>query len=721
MRIAFVLPYGERRDGFFPDTLAGLLCAQARRRGHEGTIVRVYYEPDRHAEVGARLVRWLAERAIELVVVERLFDPAPIVEHGAPALLLTRGEPFEPVPGIGWVIGANPSPTARGTKRSPEIGELVAAFDDFLDDRARASRVEAGRLVHAEPTRPARMPRPVHPVLEQEVIALGDPPLVRRKTIFGNAGCPYASDPLDAPHPGVRLPIRQIARLGCAFCSMGGDYQKRPDADVVEELVEQAAWIADGAPDVTDLVLSDQHALRYLPALMTAARELRPMRWLFAARADAFVRERARVEAAIRAAGASSHVLESYLSGFESFCDRELARYNKGCSVSDLVAAVEAMRELARAYPSSFDYARARGHSLILFSPWTTPEDLAETVATMRAHRLGELFDEIGRNRLRLYTDLPITLAAARDGAVLGAWDEGDAGAGEAKGYPTELPWRFLDPRTRRVRERAEALRRTLGSRTELAQLAASIEDGELEGLDALIEALGSRPGGAHRAASAVLVAGDCNNRCAACPNREDFRDDATLIARLEATRKPLVLAGREPTMHPRFVDALRSAGDACVVTNARRFASEDFAREVEQTGALSAASVKLFAIDADDADRIAAVEGAHREALTGWQRLRGIVRTLELRVVAHAENLDTLPAFADWAACHGADGVFVEATLDGVGLARLGRAAAAIGALIERCDALGLPVETAPLSAGATRFDRIPTGRRGRAARVDR
>src|SRR5262249_5506802 len=166
----------------------------------------------------------------------------------------------------------------------------------------------AARAAGLEPS-PALEPTnervPFRPVVEHDVIAPGDPPPVVRKTLFGNVGCPFADDAAANPHyAGLRLvQAPTVARHGCAFCSMGGDYQKRPDAEVVAALVEQALYFQERVPSVQELVLSDQHAIRYLAALMDAARSasVRPTRWLFAARPDTFVRERRRVEAAIEA------------------------------------------------------------------------------------------------------------------------------------------------------------------------------------------------------------------------------------------------------------------------------------------------------------------------------------------------------------------------------------------------------------------------------------
>ena len=744
--IAFVVPFGSKGGDYFPDALAGLLCARARGLGHRAAIARVYYDGTdaaKDAAIRARLGAWLAEAAADLIVVERLFDPAPITAHlaafpRARAVYVTRGdelgEAHEP---ISWAIGASSTPTRAGHRRTPETGEIVRSFEDLVDHVARGAdpcgvpgvaRIEGGRAVAGEPSRPAPLPRPFRAALDATIIADGDPPPARSKTIFGNAGCPYASDPLEAPHYRGLVLVDRAARLGCAFCNMGGDYQKRPDGEVVGELIEQARFYAEGVPELEELVLSAQHALRYLPGLLSAARGMRPLRWLFPARADAFVRERERIERAIDVARDTGHRLEVYLSGFEAFSDRELERYHKGVSARELVRAVEAMRELHAAHPDVFDYARARGHSLILFNPWTSPEDLGESVEAMRAHGLCELFDELGRNRLRLYEGLPITAAAERDGAIASAWEQGGEGAARRKGYPTERPWRFLDRRTALARELSEGLRERLGGATELAQLAAAVRYARahegpaaqvLEAVERLRALLASRTAGAHHAAAVVPFAGACNNGCETCSNRDRWLDDreAALLSRVDEARRrglPISLAGREPALHAAFALVLARARGAdrrevAVVTNGRRFAYARFAAASVRAG-LSAASVKLFGPDAETADAIARVEGAFAQAVEGVIALgHAGASALEVRVPVHARTLDRLERYVPLASRLGASALFVEVALDALGLENARRAVDDVATLIAKCDAAGLAIETAPLASGTARFDRLP------------
>ncbi len=753
--VAVILPFGEPREGFFDDTVLGLIAARARARGHEAHVARVYYDgadPARDDEVRRALRAWLDARAVELVVVERLFDPAPL--EGRRVVQITRGDSVDPIDGVELVIGAAAGLTRRGTTRTPSPGGLVLAFERVLDALAEGAdpRDVPGVAAPGEPARaplaPAPLPTPFEPVVDHEIIALEAPPPARRKTVYGNLGCPYAADPLDNPaFRGVRLPAAPVARLGCAFCSMGGDYEKRPDPEVVSEIVRQATYFHAAVDGLEELLINDQHALRYLAALMSAARALPPTRWLFAARADAFVREADRVRAAIEAAAAAGHRLEVYLSGFESFSDAALARYNKGVTASDLVRAVEAMRALHREAPATFDYRRSRGHSLILFSPWTDAAEIQESARAIRAHGLTELFDELGRNRLRLYADLPITYAAERDCALRADWDDGDEGEGRRKGYNVERPWRFLHASGRRVFEASRLLAARLGTETEVAQLLAASALGDdldpgalgadLDRLEQVLASLLARarpPGapsrGAQARAAPARMTGDCNNGCASCAQRDAWLDDrdAAVLARVDAARatgRPVLLAGREPTLHPAFGALLKRArGDDAravgVVSNGRRFAYPRFASACLRAG-LSAVSLKIFAPDAATADAITRVEGAHAQALEGARALAGRC-ALELRAPLHHANLDRLAELARVAAELGVPQIRVEVALDAVGLDRLAHAADAIEALGAACARAAVALEASPLRAGTRAFDWMPVvspgGPRPRSAR---
>ena len=716
MRIALVLPYGARSDGFFPDTFAGQLAADARAAGHHAEVVRVYYEGDRgagDAAIAARLAAWLDAGAFDVVAVERVFDPAPIAAWKAGAahrrvVLVVRGDSIEPTPEVDAIVGWQRGATRAGhTRRAVTVWQIADAFAALIaalaagEDPATVpgvATVIAGAVARASPLPPERGPRrPLAPVLDHAAIATGDAPAIVRRTVFGNAGCPYAADPRALPlYRDLAWPADvELAERGCAFCSLGGDYERRADAEVIASLIAQAAHVARHAPATRELVLDDQHALRYLAELITAAAAagVPPLRWLFAARSDTFIRERSRVEAAIAAAAATGATVELYLTGFEAWSDAELTRYNKGVTVAEQLAAVAAMRALAAAHPRAFAFAEAKGHSLILWNPWTTPRDLADSLDVIRAHRLTTLFTELGRNRLRLYPDLPIYYAAARDGALVDAWPDGDAGAGRGKGYHAERPWRFLDPRTALAWRLATGLRARLGRQTEVEQLAASAAYAEAwTGGDADVAGAADAVLAAVDALAARLIA--LARRTGAPRRGRQVRAQVGPITPAAHAATPAAALVLDGTIDASRVEVARmlTRDGVGVVAAAAAFADPATARALAAAG-LTSASLR----PGDDAAADAA--GVTSLAAAG-------VRALELRVPLTAATLADPTAPLARARALPITQLRVEVPLDRLGLANAAAALAALDAIVAAAIRDDLALEASPLDAG----DRLAT-----------
>jgi pyruvate-formate lyase-activating enzyme len=344
-------------------------------------------------------------------------------------------------------------------------------------------------------------------------------------------------------------------------------------------------------------------------------------------------------------------------------------------------------------------------------------------VAVMRRHGLADLFHDIGRNRLRLYDDLPITRLAARDGALVDDWETGDAGAGRSKGYNTERPWRFLEPGAREAYAVAAALRDHFGPEQELAQLAAvcsawaagQLPNDVKTALKTLESAANGRneeaPRGVQIAASTVQLARGCNNGCIGCPNTDHWQAEAPLstIDTALRTSRPVLLTGREPTLHPDFLTLVRRArGGVGAVTNGRRFAYPAFS-QAACTAGLRTVSLKLFGASAGVADAWTRAPGSHVQALAGARELkRAGLPHLELRLVLHRAAIDEAPDVAELAVALGADLLRVQLDIDAVGLDRLNDATRALGLLRSRCAALSIPLEFVPFGSGTQPIERM-------------
>jgi len=752
LRVALFAPYGEPADGFFADSLLAILAADAIAAGHDAKVLRAYYDgrdAATDASIRQRVTDWLRAYSPDVIAFERLFDPAPIVEYrgarpDALATLVWRGDSFDAVDGVQLAIGAIPGTSKRGgTRRTPTIDELRLAFGRVLEQRASGAtafeipgvaRYEDGRPVgNAVLERPAG-PLPFRAIAEQDVIAPGGAPAIVRKTIFGNAGCPYGDDPLERPEfVNIRLPDdRPVSRLGCAFCFMGGDYEKRPDAEIVALQAEQAVFWTRALPSLEELVLTDQAPVRYLAKLVETASGLgvRPIRWLFPARADTFLKELPKVRAAAQAADKVGHTIELYLTGFESFSDAELGRFNKGLDRTTSLAAIEAMRALALE-TKGFAYSRARGHSLILWSPWTTIDDLRSNLQAFRTHGLGEIFSDVGRNRLRLYKDLPIHWAAERDGLLAEDWEDDD-GMARRKGYSVEQPWRFKEAKTRLAFLLVRGLRDLLGPETEISQLAAVLafvegldddalaEPGrtaaqllsdvsKLKGILAEIAAIPSTMP-THRARP-VVGSGPCNNGCATCPQGDAWTPPGFARTVAESGQGAVVLAGREPTMSPELKEnliAARRAGPISMVTNGRRFASKSFAEAAVKAGVKSV-SLKVFAPDAATHDAIARVDGAHAQTLAGLSHLLALHADVELRAPLRAETIDRFEEFALLARDMHVPSLRIETNLEALTLQRVDAAVRALASIRSAGKKHGVAICADTLDAGAVHPVRVP------------
>jgi pyruvate-formate lyase-activating enzyme len=755
-----VTAFGTRKGGYFSDVLLGLLCSDARAVGHEAQMLRVYYDgADREvdAAVSARLVRWLVERRIDLVVADRVLAAEPFTEwkahHPAGRMLL-----LPPPEGMGCVVAADAAIAHALYQRRRERGE----FGDEVR-RAFAMWLAAGLAAPDEvdipglagmrngtPEPPARAlielaggaPMAYRPVVEHEVIAAAEGAAIAPApyTVFGNGGCPYSRDVMQAkPYRDLRIgEAGELLRKGCAFCTMGGDYDKRSDEETVASVLGQVAYLTEHLPKPHAFVLTDQHPLRYLPRLLESAarRGVREVTWLLETRADWLVEHRDALQESIGIAERTGTRLELYLVGFESFSDDDLELFNKGTTRDGLVAAARLVRELARAHPRTFGFSRERGHSLILFHPWTSPRRLLESGDTLRVHGLSDFFHDITRNRLRLYPRLPIAALARAQGLVTEDW-EGDAASRTArtKGYSVDIPWRFADPRATIAYEACRRLRHALGNETEISQLLAvarwaerldqasspaeAVERlaGALARLATRVEELLGKSRG--QRAATVLFAGNCNNGCHGCENRDGFLPDDgdALRERVDRAREedlPVMLAGREPTLHPDFVALVERARGSDgrrvgVTTNGRRFAYRGFAAAAVRAG-LSHASVKVFAARSEEADAVARVHGSFEQALTGIDNLlHGGVR-VEIRVPLHAEALPTMALFADLAREHGVGAIRLEVALDSLGLDVLDEAEASVRTLATACRAAGVRLTASPLPSGMRGFDRLPS-----------
>ena len=134
-----------------------------------------------------------------------------------------------------------------------------------------------------------------------------------------------------------------------------------------------------------------------------------------------------------------------YSSGVESFSAPELELYNKATSPLDGLRAINTMRDLARTYGEQFWYT---GLSFLLFSPWTTLENLELNFGLIRF--LGVTCREAGniyQSRLRLHEGLPMRGLMEAEGLLDDEVRDTVVVMNRRKLFGQEEPWRCADPR----------------------------------------------------------------------------------------------------------------------------------------------------------------------------------------------------------------------------------------------------------------------------------
>ena len=279
--------------------------------------------------------------------------------------------------------------------------------------------------------------------------------------VIGGEECVYRRSVASNPaYAGVDL--AGCRTEGCAFCVSGGrepgDAEPMTAASAVEGAMRQilAFYRTYPLPDGgvrPRLRMSGQQLLLEVEALAARMTELKapPTDLLFDGRIDYLLRLEPRLRAAAGRLKGTGHKIHVCLVGLENFSGDELLRLNKGVTPAQNLAAIRALRRIERDHPAEFGFEEHGGLSTILFTPWTSLEDLALNFAVARHFRLEKLCGKLLTSRVRLYERLPLTALARRDGLLVDGYDDEALDTARRNFYPDELAWRFRHPEVEAV------------------------------------------------------------------------------------------------------------------------------------------------------------------------------------------------------------------------------------------------------------------------------
>jgi hypothetical protein len=309
--------------------------------------------------------------------------------------------------------------------------------------------------------------RPFHPNLRPRFVTPEALPSFRTFSVAGNQGCPYQADVRNNPlYEGITV---AAVGKGCAFCTTGYEYVYKPNQETAASVLEQIVYVRMHAPELQHLVLLDQNPFGYLPELLRSLREqqIGGFTLMLETRADWFLRSRERFERALDEAKRGGIVLAPFLVGIENFSQAELDRFNKGTTAEANIHFVETLREWATGWSDAITLEHA-SFGFILFTPWTTMEDLQTNYEAIARVRLTDFRGSILVSRVRLYPDTSLYYLAERDGLLADAFDSEEEDNSARYGYYPFRPWRYLDPRVAHFSRIAAQATRETGSRDQL-------------------------------------------------------------------------------------------------------------------------------------------------------------------------------------------------------------------------------------------------------------
>jgi hypothetical protein len=479
-RVAVMSFHSHGDRSFLDDRDLALLSGDLRAEGMENDLVVVVLPGgDDEADAERALARTLAP--YDIVVYERIWSTRIIdrlrTRLPGRTFVHCRGEHRLDDPPADFLCQADMRRTApallawlRGKKAAPPSGVL-----------ARSEEGGFAPIPGAEPVVDAP-PRRFAPNLRPVVVNPDQLPRFRTFALHGNGGCPYQEDARENPlYAGTRIPDG-VGR-GCAFCTTGNQFDGRPAGEVADTVLEQIAYLRENAPHLDHLVLKDQNPFVYLASLLErcAKEGIGGFTLMLETRADWMLKGARRFEAALTVARSAGIRICPYLVGIENFSQDELDRYNKGIRAETNVAFLEALWRWKARFDDALDLDDA-SFGFVLFSPWTTLDDLRRNLDAIRRTRFHELRGNVLLSRARLYPDTALYYLAERDGLLIASFRDGSDDNSRRYGYYPSHPWRFADPRTGHLAALATELVPATGGRDQMALFACLLEAFEAAG-----------------------------------------------------------------------------------------------------------------------------------------------------------------------------------------------------------------------------------------------
>ncbi len=235
----------------------------------------------------------------------------------------------------------------------------------------------------------------------------------------------------------------------CAFCGTPDPAGRIPQTGAVQLALRQILAAEATAPwqlHDRDYVVRGAQLLPQLDGFLRALIDhaLPPSTFRVSARLDELLRVAKRLRPLLPEFARHGHRLHVWSIGIENFSPAENQRLAKGLTQDEVHSGVALALDLQREFPAAFHIEE---FSSILYTPWTTLEDLRLNIAGYRQHGLDSRAFFYGQRQLQILPDRPIAALARADGLLARQFDDlpGEAACLVMWGQQ-QLPWRFKHP-----------------------------------------------------------------------------------------------------------------------------------------------------------------------------------------------------------------------------------------------------------------------------------
>jgi hypothetical protein len=174
---------------------------------------------------------------------------------------------------------------------------------------------------------------------------------------------------------------------------------------------------------------------------------------MFTCRIDEFLKKAKIIEKYLPLFRNKKYQFHIWSMGVENFSYEENLRMNKGVANDQVLEAHKLVSRLEKEYSNNFFFTKHGSYSLILWTPWTTLDDLEINLEWAKKIRL----DPEGlllRSKLCLFEKRPITILAEHDGMILKRkrktekrYDIGNL----PDWHMREVPWKFRNEEVQRA------------------------------------------------------------------------------------------------------------------------------------------------------------------------------------------------------------------------------------------------------------------------------